>query len=55
MNFFNYMLEDSRMVKDAHIGNGQQQSIIKIEKPFEYTRFYKDVEPNIDELYKNFK
>ena len=37
-------------------GMGNDKPLIKIGKPFEYyTRFYKDGEPNIDELYKNFK
>lgn len=37
-------------------GMGNDKPLIKIGKPFEYyTRFYKDKEPNIDELYKNFK
>ena len=37
-------------------GRGNDKPIIPIGKPFEYyTRFYKDGEPNIDELYKNFK
>lgn len=37
-------------------GMGNDKPLIKIGKPFEYyTRFYKDGEPDIDELYKNFK
>lgn len=37
-------------------GSGNHTPIIKIGKSFDlYDRFYKDGEPNIDELYKNFK
>jgi hypothetical protein len=37
-------------------GSGNHTPIIKIGKSFDlYDRFYKDGEPNIDELYKNFE